>query len=67
MLLECFVLNKVSFESEFGLCYFVIDWVIRLISVLTLRSYRKFTLVTKLYRMLVETAMIILITAKVAI
>ena len=59
-----FVLNKVSFESEFGLCYFVTDWVIRLISVLTSRSYGKFTFMTSLYRMLVEIAMIILMPAK---
>ena len=62
-----FVLNKVSFESEFGLCYFVTDWVIRLISVLTSRSYGKFTLMTSLYRMLVEIAMIILMPAKGAL
>ena len=66
MLLECLYSIKFLLNQNLA-CYFVTDWVIRLISVLTLRSYGKFTLMTRLYRMLVEIAMIIFMPAKGAL
>ena len=61
MLLEC--LYSLKFLLNHNLAYVIF----RLISVLTSRSYGKCALMTGLYRMLVEIAMIIFMPAKGAL